>query len=77
MFIGFAHTLVPFASLEHKRTCQANNHGWQSISRVHFPIKSHYCTMIGWGPYDNILVGVEFSPLIISLQIRESKMAAI
>ena len=26
--------------------CQANNHGWQSIPRLHRPIKSHYSTII-------------------------------
>ena len=26
--------------------CQANNHGWQSIPRLHRPVKSHYCTII-------------------------------
>ena len=33
--------------------------------------------IFGWGPYNNIWMGVEFSPLSILLQIEKSKMAAI
>ena len=37
MVIGLSPSLV----------CQANNHGWWSIPRLHCPIKSHYCTIGG------------------------------
>ena len=48
--------------------------GWTSFREFKF---FSLLIIIGWDPYNNIWVGVEFSPLSILLQVAKSKMAAI
>ena len=35
--------------------CQANNHGWRAIPRLHCPVKSHSCTITESGYFNSLL----------------------